>query len=377
MRTVIKYFCTTVFPWDYWISKIFSHDSKLKIGWCSVFPPIPNGAAVMTQNVVQELFRIKNKENIELYALPENGKIDKQKFRGINFAKLKYGLDAVIFFSTDYLVKKYRKKTKYLAWQTLHFFAGEEFSTEKGIFEKLKQADFVIAPTKMALQEYRRAGIKNVAYVPEGIAIDNYHFTFEKKKKVVFVSRRMYYKGILPFLDAVPFIVKAHPFVEICVHAPQDSNSPHLEEINATLKACVRNFPDNFAHYSNWLSDKDVRRVYENAAVLVFPSNNEGFGIPLVEAMASGTICVVSDRAPMNEIVEHNKTGVCLKMKKQEKYHGIAFPIPEDIARSVNRILENPEKYRKLQHEARKKVEKEYDIRNTVQELLKNVRATL
>lgn len=47
------------------------------------------------------------------------------------------------------------------------------------------------------------------------------------------------------------------------------------------------------------VSDGDLPKVYANALALVYPSQYEGFGLPLVEAMASGTPILASD-TPIN-----------------------------------------------------------------------------
>ena len=372
MGQILKFFQTTVFPWNYWWSRVTASPRKLKVGWCSVFPPIPNGAAMMTLYVVKELLKQKGSD-VEVYAIPVKGKIDKRLFRGIKYARLSDALDVVFFFSVEQLLEQRHSKTKCIAWQTLHFFR-QEIATEGHLIGALKQADVVLAPTKMAQKEYVDAGLKNVAYVPEGIPVKSSVFSCKKKKKVLFVSRSMYYKGVMPFLDAVSLIVQKHPDVEVYAHLPEDKNSPYLSEIRELLCFTKNNFPLNFSFSKKWLSVSETRVLYEDAEVLVFPSNNEGFGIPLVEAMAAGTICVVSDRAPMNEIVEHAKTGICLNMKKHERYHDIAFPTPESIARAVNDVLAHPEKYEQMRVAAREKVEREYDAKNTANALLQHTR---
>ena len=43
--------------------------------------------------------------------------------------------------------------------------------------------------------------------------------------------------------------------------------------------------------------------IYNAASAFVFPSNYEGFGIPLLQAMASGTPIVASNIAPVREVV--------------------------------------------------------------------------
>lgn len=50
------------------------------------------------------------------------------------------------------------------------------------------------------------------------------------------------------------------------------------------------------------LSDLELLRLYENCAFFTLPSLYEGFGLPLLEAMASGKFAIVSDTGSFREI---------------------------------------------------------------------------
>lgn len=90
-----------------------------------------------------------------------------------------------------------------------------------------------------------------------------------------------------------------------------------------------------------YVSDPELKALYENAACFVFASLYEGFGLPPLEAMASGCPVVVSRAASLPEL-----------------FDGAAFfcdPYrPEDIAAAIQRAIESPPAADQLKEFARK-----------------------
>lgn len=55
--------------------------------------------------------------------------------------------------------------------------------------------------------------------------------------------------------------------------------------------------------FLGYVNDKTLAGLYANASLLVLPSQDEGFGLPALEAMASGTPVIVSDGGALPEVV--------------------------------------------------------------------------
>ena len=55
--------------------------------------------------------------------------------------------------------------------------------------------------------------------------------------------------------------------------------------------------------FLGYVEDEVLAGLYANATLFVLPSQDEGFGLPVLEAMASGTPVIVSDRGALPELV--------------------------------------------------------------------------
>ena len=63
-------------------------------------------------------------------------------------------------------------------------------------------------------------------------------------------------------------------------------------------------------HLTHALSDADLAATYAGARALVFPSDDEGYGLPPVEALACGTPVVASDVPVLREVLGDRATWV-------------------------------------------------------------------
>lgn len=59
--------------------------------------------------------------------------------------------------------------------------------------------------------------------------------------------------------------------------------------------------------FTNYVSDKDARIFYNLCSLFVFPSSEEGFGLPILEALKCGANVICSNRRPMKDIINFKK----------------------------------------------------------------------
>jgi glycosyltransferase involved in cell wall biosynthesis len=104
--------------------------------------------------------------------------------------------------------------------------------------------------------------------------------------------------------------------------------------------------PDIREHvrFTGYVSEEVLPALYAGARALVFPSLAEGFGLPLLEAMAAGCPVLCSDRPPMNEIV--GEAGYCFEPEYPEDIaDGLELAVCDEqwreglIARGHQRVL--------------------------------------
>jgi glycosyltransferase involved in cell wall biosynthesis len=56
-------------------------------------------------------------------------------------------------------------------------------------------------------------------------------------------------------------------------------------------------------HFTGFVADDELPALYSAASAFAFPSWYEGFGLPILEAMACGTPVVAADNSSLTEVV--------------------------------------------------------------------------
>jgi glycosyltransferase involved in cell wall biosynthesis len=94
-------------------------------------------------------------------------------------------------------------------------------------------------------------------------------------------------KNLETLLGAMTILRREHPEIRLVVAGAAGWRAPMLEADGVIPLGYV--------------DDEELAALYRGAAVFVYPSRFEGFGMPIVEAMACGTPVVASAHASMDE----------------------------------------------------------------------------
>jgi glycosyltransferase involved in cell wall biosynthesis len=90
--------------------------------------------------------------------------------------------------------------------------------------------------------------------------------------------------------------------------------------------------------------------------IVVFtPEREEGFGLPIIEAMAAGRPVITSDCGPAREILEPDQQGILIPPGR-----------PEALARSLESLLASPERWRAMGESGRERARAVFSIGDMV-----------
>ncbi len=194
-------------------------------------------------------------------------------------------------------------------------------------------------------------------------AIDCDQFFFREREKeengtiqCVSVCRLIEKKGIAFAIKAVARLIKKYNLHFTIVG--QGVLQPLLEELAQQL-----NVADKITFFG-WGTHADIVKILDTSHIFLSPSitsstgDQEGIANTLKEAMAMGVIPVATMHAGTPELIEDGVSGFLVPEKNSKA-----------LAEKIQYVIEHPEKWKSIGMAARKKIEDEFEMKKTVEEL--------
>jgi glycosyltransferase involved in cell wall biosynthesis len=125
-----------------------------------------------------------------------------------------------------------------------------------------------------------------------------------RKNTVLFIGQLVPRKGFDLLARAMPAVLREIPDARFLFVGRHSSGQEELRRLAGEGGAADR------LELRGWVDEAEKVRLLREAAVVVAPSRYEGFGIPLIEALAAGAPLITTDAPAGNEVITHEQTGL-------------------------------------------------------------------
>jgi len=191
----------------------------------------------------------------------------------------------------------------------------------------IRNSSKLIATTEDNAKEYKQLGAEEdkIIIIPNGIELEDYFnnseisiksveekYGIEKNHSVLlFVGRIERYKGIQEVIEIMPIITRSFPDIKFIVVGQDYGFKSELIRLARKLEVL-----ENIL-FTGAVPKEDLIALYKRADIFVFPSRNENFGIVLLEAMATKTLCIAYSIPSVRNIIKDGKNGILVKNKSE------------------------------------------------------------
>ena len=240
-----------------------------------------------------------------------------------------YSICKIIFSNYDifhptyydpYFLKYLRKPFVITIYDMIHEKFPEYFKDSKRLIENKKKLAFK-ASRIIAISESTKKDIIEIYGIESG-KIDVIYlassFSLSAKKPkirtldfpyILFVGKRGLYKNFKNYIFAFSKVSKVHEdFKTICIGGGNFTD----EEIDMFKKLEIL---DKVTQIS--ASEEELWDYYSNSKMFVFPSEYEGFGLPILEAFSAKTPCLLSNKSSFPEVAK--KAALYFDPKNQDE----------------------------------------------------------
>ncbi|HET7529292.1 MAG TPA: glycosyltransferase family 1 protein [Candidatus Saccharimonadales bacterium] len=166
-----------------------------------------------------------------------------------------------------------------------------------------KQSAYIITPTDFVKQD-----VAQYAAISPGKIFVTYEAAdiipeaaqpiprLQDKRFIMYVGRPLPHKNLGRLIDAYVLLKKKYPELMLVLAGKLDRNYHFFER-----KVTNMRMADSVV-FTDFVTEGELKWLYQNTAAYIFPSLSEGFGLPGLEAMAHGAPLVSSSATCLPEV---------------------------------------------------------------------------
>jgi glycosyltransferase involved in cell wall biosynthesis len=232
----------------------------------------------------------------------------------------------------------------FVNFSVLHHLQKQQYRKNKNIIT-------ISNESKKAIIDHYGIDSNKIKVIPNCVNTKKFNPSNESKeirekygKKILLYSGLMVLRKQIPILlNAMPQVIKENPDVHLIL----TGKGRYLNDWK--LLSNYLGIQNNTS-FLGFVEENELLKLYASSDIFVFPSETEGFGQVLLEAMASGTPVICANKPPMSEIIEEG--GITFKLND-----------PNDLSKKIINLFNNQKQLMILKENALKVVKK-YDCRN-------------
>lgn len=278
--------------------------------------------------------------------------IQNQIFLPFKLAALK----VEVFHSTNFMIPLYGFKTKYgVTIHDLIPFLFPEFAPRskksrfyfiyKMLMKRIvKKASFILVDSTHSSNDLtgnfsKAAGKTSVLTFGIDPSFQDFLHTSSEgirtklgvfNKIILYVGRQDPYKNLMQLIKIFADVLKRGIDSTLVIAGSKDKRYPEIQTLIESLGLNKK------VIMTGYLSQADLVCLYREASVLALPSLYEGFGLPLLEAMASGIPVIASNKASVPEVV--GDAGVLLNPDSSSEWIDQIILLLNDAGKRQNLI---------------------------------------
>ncbi|MGL1955892.1 MAG: glycosyltransferase family 4 protein [Colwellia sp.] len=177
------------------------------------------------------------------------------------------------------------------------------------------------------------------------------------KYGIAILGRVRKQKGVHLFVQSCIAVLDKHPdFTAVVVGAISSSNEDLVKELKTTIAQVGLSDRIVFAGEQNFA---DIPKIFSALSLVVALSDNEGFGLTILEAMSSSAAVLASEAGAWPEVVRQGEDGYVVPVNDLPK-----------VIEKMDLLLSEPEKLAQMGINGRERVLEHYSVHREAKQLV-------